>query len=307
MIDTSDIVNLYGEDVNVYLSTPYSHQDQFIMKRRYHAINRMAWKLMQQGLTVFSPISHSHSIEATANDRKGHEFWMNQDLPYLTDGWADLLLVFKAKGWRESVGVDAEMEVAGTNGIEMEWISPLEVVTIVGASGKKRSGKDTMGDVFTDYGFEKFALADPIKRIGADVFHLSDEQLRGDRKETMDTQWGKTPREIMQLIGTEGFREAFGEDVWVDSLLQRLRLELPAKAFVTDVRFPNEVLGLQQRGGADIHRIDASARLEDSGDGHASETALDDFPSEKYTRVVGNNGTLAEFENKCHSLAKNYM
>ena len=283
---------------NMYLSIPYSHEDERIMRRRFKTANKVAWHLMNsgpstQGPAVFSPISMSHSIEAEVEERQGHEFWMAQDLPYLDNGWADALIVVTAGGWRESTGVTAELQKAREMGIPVFSFDPIRALDLVGISGKKRAGKDTMGDVFAEYGYEQYAFAGPIKDICADTFLLSDEQLDGDRKEEEDPFWGLSPREIMQKIGSEAFRDTFGKNVWVDSLLQRIRLELPPKAVVTDVRLPNELRGILSAGG-DVIRIDASERLSHDDD-HHTETALDGVPDNEYDHVVLNNNTLADF------------
>jgi len=51
------------------------------------------------------------------------------------------------------------------------------IFIIVGQSG---SGKDTLADMFVkEYGAEKLALADPMKRFAQKVFNFTDEQLWG--------------------------------------------------------------------------------------------------------------------------------
>lgn len=53
-------------------------------------------------------------------------------------------------------------------------------MTIVGISGQISSGKDTVSDYLCDeHGFQKIALADPIKRFGKHVFGFDDTQLWG--------------------------------------------------------------------------------------------------------------------------------
>jgi hypothetical protein len=304
MKSITDIDALYDSDTNVYLSVPYSHESDKIMDRRYKTVSKIAWRLMNAGFTVFSPISHSHPLESAVGERRGHDFWMNQDLPYLTQKWAGLVILVKAEGWRESEGVTRELEVAEWTGIPVEAVDPLDVMTVVGISGKKRSGKDTMADIFVEEGFERHAFAEPIKGAAKMIFNLTDEQVDGDRKEKTDPYWKRTPREIMQHFGTDAFRETYGEKVWVDSLIQRLRLRLPSAAVVKDVRFPNEVTGLQERAGADVIRIDASERL-DHDDSHASETALDGYDG--FDRTVANNGSLADFKQRSRDIAQNYL
>jgi hypothetical protein len=287
---------------NVYLSTPYSHPNEKIRRRRFQAANRAAFDIMRKGRTVFSPISHSHIIEGSVDERMDHEFWMAQDLPYLTDGWADALVLIKAVGWRESTGVAEELKKAKENGIKAYQYDPLPTLDLVGISGKKRSGKDTMARWFAERGFEQFALADPIKESCQSIFGFSEEQVGGDRKEEEDPYWERTPREVMQHFGTDAFRGTYGDDVWVRSLMQRLRFELPPKVVVSDVRFPNEVEGIQRVGGQVI-RIDASERL-DHEDDHASETALDGYHG--FDHVVKNNGTLKEFKKASSELIDLY-
>jgi len=303
MKHTAQLNQLYDTDMNIYLSVPYSHDDREIMERRYQTVSKIAWKLMNYGFTVFSPINHSHRLEDEVGERRGHKFWMNQDLSYLQD-FADLVLVVKAEGWHESTGVTRELEEADKRDIPVEAVDPLEVMNVVGISGKKRSGKDTMADVFVEEGFERHAFAEPIKTAAQTIFNLTDDQVDGDRKEEPDPYWDRTPREIMQHFGTDAFRETYGDEVWVDSLIQRLRLRLPSHAVVKDVRFPNEVRGLQERAGAEVIRIDASERL-DNDDDHASETALDGYDG--FDRTIRNNGTLAEFKDGSRAIAEQYL
>lgn len=93
-----------------YLACPYSHQYRRVRIQRYEAITRFAGKLMREGYAVFSPITHSHPIEATFPEASGWEFWKDQDLPILAR--CDLLIVATFPGWENSVGVGAEIAYA---------------------------------------------------------------------------------------------------------------------------------------------------------------------------------------------------
>ncbi len=94
-----------------------------------------------------------------------------------------------------------------------------------------------------------------------------------------------TAREVMQYVGTEIFRKMYG-NVWIDSLIRRIEREDTHLAIVTDVRFPNEVEGIQKAEGKVIRLLRDPS---DGKDQHDSETALDDYPLERTekTNYVG--------------------
>ena len=60
---------------------------------------------------------------------------------------------------------------------------------------------------------------------------------------------------------------------WVDATLVRIGKDRPDIAVIVDVRFPNEVQGIQRYGGKVIHLLRNPCIL----DSHASEQALDDY------------------------------
>ncbi len=69
---------------------------------------------MAGGFLVFSPISHTHPIAEAGDLPKGWEFWESYDRTFLE--WCDRLHVLKLPGWRESIGVAAEIQIAGQLG-----------------------------------------------------------------------------------------------------------------------------------------------------------------------------------------------
>jgi hypothetical protein len=106
----------------VYLAVPYSHPSASIRQERFERVNEVAARMMQDGIAVFSPISHSHPIEMHMNGVKlCWEFWQNQDLPILKA--CDELWVLTIDGWLESVGVTGEIEHAEALGIPIRYIT----------------------------------------------------------------------------------------------------------------------------------------------------------------------------------------
>ena len=53
----------------------------------------------------------------------------------------------------------------------------------------------------------------------------------------------KSPREIMQLIGTDLFRKTFSENIWVDILYEKAKILLSQgkNIVVSDIRHSNEL------------------------------------------------------------------
>ncbi len=111
----------------IYLASPYSHPDTAIREQRFHAVCRMAARLMQQGDVVFAPIVHGHPLV-------GHglptdwPFWERFDREHLRR--CDELVVLRLDGWRESVGVAAEIRIAGELGKPVRFIDPPGAATL---------------------------------------------------------------------------------------------------------------------------------------------------------------------------------
>ena len=171
---------------------------------------------------------------------------------------------------------------------------------VIGISGKAGSGKNSFGEMFAEYGFWQMALADPIKRLVEDVFVL-DHHLVHDRilREQPLSEWdGVSVRFLLQKIGTELFRENLFEDVWLRSLIQRIKKAGHDKWVVTDVRFPNEQDGLRKEFGSSftsvrLLRDGCNGTTQGSIIGHRSEKQ--DFECD-YT--IHNNGSLDDLRIK---------
>lgn len=168
---------------------------------------------------------------------------------------------------------------------------------IYGISGLKSHGKDTLAKriVETDSRFIILHFADELKRLAGEVYELTHDQMYKqafkevpleepielDSKlaqlcdETkLDIQpagmVAKTPREVLQFLGTEYVRKT-QETYWVDVVVDQIRTH-NGYALVPDTRFPNEAQALRDLGGQIIlvHRLD----LEIPPDTHASETEI---------------------------------
>jgi hypothetical protein len=169
---------------------------------------------------------------------------------------------------------------------------------LIGLYGKARSGKDS---VFS-YLKEKYLptekcvmipmyFAHPLKEtIGRNLLGLSGKQLYGDEKEIVDPRYGKTPRWLLQYLGTEVFR-GIKESFWTDKLIREYKQyessSVPVFCFIPDVRFRNEFQAVKDAGGQ-VWKIVRLGHHGASGgiEGHASENDLDGMPDSEFDAVL---------------------
>lgn len=104
-------------------------------------------------------------------------------------------------------------------------------------------------------------------------------------------------RPMLQHYGTD-YRRAQDPDYWVKRLMETLEREQPDMAFVTDVRFPNEVEAIHAAGGY-VVKVVRSIKPDIAVPAHPSENALDGYTGWDYTLTAA---TLPELRTKAAAL-----
>lgn len=169
------------------------------------------------------------------------------------------------------------------------------IIGFVGAAG---SGKDTAAESLIAQGWKRKSFADPLKSYCSHAFQLpilyfNDPQLKdaefaepfkrtSDKLHEIFTELGgigypteltgaifRSPRQILQFVGTDIARNLVGGDVWVNRFLDSMELE-DGNIVITDVRFRNEARAIKDMGGY-VVKI---KRRGTGGGSHASETEL---------------------------------
>lgn len=176
---------------------------------------------------------------------------------------------------------------------------------IIGIAGHMRAGKDTIAAILEKLeGFQRVGFADPLKDMAIALNPIvGASQLEGGyirlAQLVADEGWEgakRNPevRRVLQQLGTEAGREVLGENIWVNTLEQRLfrgwGTPVGGPYAVADVRFLNETYWVQQRGVLWGVRRDGC-----DGNGHTSEILVPQI-LEKAEYVFDNNGTIAELE-----------
>lgn len=80
-----------------------------------------------------------------------------------------------------------------------------------------------------------------------------------------------TAREVLQFVGTDIFRRMY-EPVWVNLLINKIKLDSPLVAVIADCRFDNEAQAVKDEGGTIVRLTRRPTR-----DNHASEDGFKDF------------------------------
>lgn len=180
---------------------------------------------------------------------------------------------------------------------------------IIVISGHGRCGKDTFAAILKEKFESEYTLvayADDLKKRCMDDFNLTYGQVYGDLKEVLDDRYIKsdgtywTPREILQYMGTEGYRK-INNDFWVDIILEKIVTEDLHNVIICDARFPNEIEKPKKLGAIHV-RILRENPDEIHGKTHASETALDGSKDVDY--YINNNGSLSDLELAAKSLIR---
>lgn len=107
----------------IYLASPYSHPDPKVRQRRFEEVCVKAAELMKEGFVVFCPIAHTHPLTEYTDilAQKDHGFWLAQDFMFLKN--CRLLFVYMIPGWKESYGVNAEIEFAIKHNIPVAYVN----------------------------------------------------------------------------------------------------------------------------------------------------------------------------------------
>lgn len=130
---------------------------------------------------------------------------------------------------------------------------------IIGLTGPAGSGKDTVADwLEVRHGFSRIALADPIRKGLCAMFDLPMHVFKPGIKEQIIPSIGKSPRELMQTLGTEWGRDMVARDIWLRMASRKIAAALP-RIVVTDIRKEDEAQWLRGYGGG-IWRIHRSTR-----------------------------------------------
>jgi hypothetical protein len=106
----------------IYLASPYNHAKASMRAVRYQAVLTATADLMRAGRIVYSPIVHNHPIAISDEGLpRDWEYWKQFDEVILSR--CDRLWILTIDGWRESVGIKGEIEIAQNLQLPIELVN----------------------------------------------------------------------------------------------------------------------------------------------------------------------------------------
>jgi len=175
------------------------------------------------------------------------------------------------------------------------WTNKDGKPAVIGFAGKAHAGKDIAGKYLVDkYYFKHYYFAKPLKEGCNKMFNLSDEQIRN--KEKVIEPWGRSPRELYQLLGTDVAR-TIDPNVWIKNAEMFYKNAIGFSVVITDVRFANEAKWIRDKGGIVVYINRQQKEIE--ANSHSSENGLSGNDVDVY---IENDGTINDLYEKIENI-----
>jgi energy-coupling factor transporter ATP-binding protein EcfA2 len=134
---------------------------------------------------------------------------------------------------------------------------------LIGITGKIGSGKSSLAEYFKTLGYEEYAIAEPIKKIG-EIFGFT--KVHGTQEEKMEIHpyWKISAREFLQKFGTELCRDALPSiipnmkietSIWLEIFKIKYNSNPNVNYVISDVRFEDEAECIKKLNGIIIQTV----------------------------------------------------
>lgn len=169
---------------------------------------------------------------------------------------------------------------------------------IIGLMGYAQSGKDSVAEILVnDFGYIRFAFADKVRELLYEMnpnFRDTLLQQAVDKYGWDEVKQDLAVRRMLQNLGV-GARKIFGQNFWVNQVIDQFKLEYSKNIVITDVRFTNEANAIKEKNG-ELWRIKRPGV--EAVNSHFSETELNEY---KVDQTLNNGGNLNELKSLVHN------
>jgi len=165
-------------------------------------------------------------------------------------------------------------------------------LNLIGLAAPARAGKSTVAAMLREFRYTEESFAGPIRQFVADLAGLTLDEMEQTKERSIP--WiGKSPREMMQTLGTEWGRELVSRSLWADRVMQRVRVlhGEGTPVVISDVRFDNEAEMIRAAGGTVLHIVRPDHARTTAH--HMSEAGVSRGPSDYF---IFNDGTLNDLK-----------
>lgn len=101
----------------IYLASPYTAEDPLLRETRYQLSVYASAVLVNAGYIVYSPIAYTHVMATKYNIQPTNsDWWLTFDESFVKD-WATVIAVLMIPGYKQSSGVNLELEWAREEGL----------------------------------------------------------------------------------------------------------------------------------------------------------------------------------------------
>ncbi len=106
----------------VYLAAPYSHPDKNVVQERIKQFCAVDAHLSRSGIFTVSPLL-KHLVLQHETLPSDWNYW--KDYSYELLARCEKMVVIRMDGWKDSVGIKAEIEYCNMTSIPIEFIDPI--------------------------------------------------------------------------------------------------------------------------------------------------------------------------------------
>lgn len=176
---------------------------------------------------------------------------------------------------------------------------------LIGLAGRAGAGKDTVAQMIVQaagavgYPAIVTSFADPLYEAVSAITGIPVNRLRDRELKEQPIEWlGKSPRELLQTLGTQWGRQMIHPEIWVAATARRWRGSDAAVIAIPDVRFDNEARAIREAGGRVFRVIRPGHECLAAGAAqHESEAGVSD---DLVDGVIANVGTLEQLRERVH-------